>query len=338
MEFNFTNRIKLRLINEKYLLKMGVVGIDKEIILKKIGENEENEGNEEIDLTSFDKILEKQNSYSNKAEAINQKIFVPLLNCKKNIPKQLITKYLDNSEISLKEIQKTLLDNSSTILVLGDLKSGKSLFINTCLRSNLLPSKEIKCTTVPTKISFLENKFRVRVKEIEKIEQIEDGEFEIDFKEQVKLNKEEINSFKLFQKLSQDNVLLEKNYSSKKIFFYLINFFLKTRDNLEETQNWIEKINENYNPDHDYNKELENFLFLRQEEREELKFSEVHIEFHSEILKNGITFIDSPGVNENGILDKMVEREIKKTNGIFLKVLKIFYFFFVFFFCKVLYA
>jgi predicted GTPase len=76
------------------------------------------------------------------------------------------------------------------------------------------------------------------------------------------------------------------------------------------------------------NVEIEKILMNN--EKEKSKISEVHVEFDSEILKNGIKFVDTPGLNESGELDHFVEK-LKEING---KYLFFFFIYFVIFFYK----
>ena len=291
IEFKYNSKEQICKLKDEDLKEMEIVGADKKLMMECIIKMQ----SENLPSITFTELSDSQKEYKQKASKIEEDILSKLISIGKQIPEQLTTSHLEEAVNQLVSMSNTLKEESSRILVMGDVKAGKSLFINTCLNVNLLPSEEIKCTSVPTKIEYKEKRFYVKTKKYDN----QKNRKEVDFLKTIEITKEEMNHFKIHERLSVKTPEKQETIENKR------------------EEEWKIEIDEKLeNSDFDYQTLLRQFLTLNETDRDTPTHSLVEIGFDCEILKSGIVFVDSPGVNENGFFDEMVETEVKSSIGV----------------------
>eukprot|EP01091_Cochliopodium_minus_P015443 TRINITY_DN5502_c0_g1_i1.p1 TRINITY_DN5502_c0_g1~~TRINITY_DN5502_c0_g1_i1.p1 ORF type:complete len:580 (+),score=158.36 TRINITY_DN5502_c0_g1_i1:34-1740(+) len=210
------------------------------------------------------------------------------------IPKDFSTKYLDKNLQSCTKIKKELKDNNTEILVFGETSSGKSLFLNLLLGDMILTSTVLNCTSAITKINYNEKKsIRARKTNIEKLKDKEGKAY----KDLDNDKKEEDINEEILEQVGTEKKGERKENKSKKIF----------------EEEWIEK---DLSKVEDVEGSIREFLKADRKDRDYPLYDLVQLNFDSKVLQNGITLIDSPGLNENENLTRMVLKYLPKTIGI----------------------
>eukprot|EP01091_Cochliopodium_minus_P011909 TRINITY_DN3496_c0_g1_i2.p1 TRINITY_DN3496_c0_g1~~TRINITY_DN3496_c0_g1_i2.p1 ORF type:complete len:613 (+),score=215.79 TRINITY_DN3496_c0_g1_i2:19-1857(+) len=202
------------------------------------------------------------------------------------IPKDFATKYQSKNLQECAKIKKELKDNNTEILVFGETGSGKSMFLNTLLGDTILPSTIINSTSAISLIKHNKNKrLRARKTNLKKIEEKEERA--------TKEASEGVDKEKIMEKLFGEK---DENNEDENIDY-----------------EWVEK---DLSGVLDIEEATLEFFKAKKENRTYPLYDLVELYCDSEVLENGITLIDSPGLNENEMLTKMVLKFLPKTTGI----------------------
>jgi GTPase SAR1 family protein len=169
------------------------------------------------------------------------------------------------------------------ILVLGDLKSGKSCFINAMLKEEILPSTAVPCTSTIVHLKYSKTKM-----------------LKIHY-----FSEEELNN-------SSNSIHMESG--KLKLKDLRRNFKRFRSSNSDMTQPRIDTI---YLSD-DTQQVPQKYVFVESDESTVTRaspYSLVEVYWPNDLLKHGIELVDTPGLNESELFDNIVEEYIPKATA-----------------------
>lgn len=202
----------------------------------------------------------------------------------------------DNIDKVAKKIEEEIFN----LMVLGEAKSGKSTFINAYIGEEILPMHVLQCTSAIIKIHSGENpKFIAKSASGATSEQ---------------------EGIEAIQKFLTDHARIDEKYRTIPVTTINNDFIIRYKGEIKEDE--LNKLIENLQKDNIYKieeKEYNNLIrtYIKDNAKNWIKIPvEIDIEYPLPEYMQGITIIDSPGVNAGGNVGEVTEKYLDNADAI----------------------